>query len=119
MTPGMLPQAVIGNKNLLAKSRKPEDPYMIFTHADWEWRVLKAYKSRASETKDQYARWFLATKSPNTYGEFELGDGYVKDVVSTAECTFLSDAAAMAGYTLGRQKPSHCTSKPEVDRIDI
>lgn len=108
MNAGMLPQTVNvteptkpSSKNLLGKTRSVDSPYMTFRMNDWEWRVLKAYKSKPSEDKDQYARWFLATKSPNTYGEFELGDGYIKDITRHAVCVQLSPEAEMAGYKLG------------------
>lgn len=114
MIEGMLPQTVTPSEplpakvkakgNQLAKTRPIDQPYMVFRANGWEWRVLKAYKGRESESKDMYARWFLGTKSPFTYGEFELGDGYVRDVVGQAECVELSDVAAMAGYKLGWQR---------------
>ncbi len=85
-------------KNPLGKSRKTDAPYMIFVSGDWEYRVLKTYKTRESELKDPYSRWFLATKSPHTYGQFELGDGYVKDVLSSAKLLFRSPVAEAAGY---------------------
>ena len=80
-------------KNLMGKTRKEDNPYMIFKAGDWEWRVLKAYKSAEAEAKDPYARWFLAVKSPNTHGSFELGDGYVKDVVGAAALVYASPEA--------------------------
>jgi len=72
-------------KNLCGKTRKVEDPYEIWEGSNgFEYRVLKKYQSEEKEKANPYARWFLATKSPYTYGSFELGDGYVKDVTSHA-----------------------------------
>lgn len=67
-------------KNAWGKSRKVEAPYASVKVADWEWRVLKAYKSLASELKDPCARWFCAVRSPMTFGSWEYGDTYCRDV---------------------------------------
>jgi hypothetical protein len=75
-------------KNLCGKTRDVEHPYEIWEADGWEWRVLKKYQTPEKEQENPYARWFLATKSPYTYGDFELGDGYVKDVTDYAVCTF-------------------------------
>lgn len=71
------------------KTRPTENPYRIYRSADgtWEWRVLKAYKS---DENAPYARWFLATKSPFTYGSFELGDGYIADVKANGILVLIS-----------------------------
>jgi hypothetical protein len=61
-------------KNLFAKTRPVENPYAIYRAGGIFWHVCKTYKTPANETKDQYARWFVWTKSPMTYGEFEGGD---------------------------------------------
>lgn len=66
--------------NPFSKSRSLEKPYAIYRAGDWEWRVLKTYKAPASEEKDAYARWFIAAKSPHTWGSFEYGDTYRKEV---------------------------------------
>lgn len=72
--------------NPCSKTRKIDEPYEIWRTRDgsWEWRVLKKYKGPAGEAKDPYARWFCGVKSPYTYGSFELGDVYVKDIKSVA-----------------------------------
>ena len=69
-------------KNLCAKTRKIDEPYEIWATLDksWEWRVLKKYQSEENEAKNVYARWFCAVKSPHTYGDYEYGDVYVKDI---------------------------------------
>ena len=71
-------------KNLWGKSRKKDDPYMIVTDEDrypgWTWRVLTAYKARASEKKDVYARWFCDVSSPYTFGGSDMGDTYISDI---------------------------------------
>ena len=66
-------------KNECLKERKVDNPYEIWQTSDgtWEWRVLK--KWQLDDNKPQ-ARWFCAVKSPMTYGQFEFGDVWVKDI---------------------------------------
>jgi len=67
--------------NPFAKTRKTDMPYAIYQGpGGFEWRVLKTYKTPANEAKDAYARWFVAAKSDMTYGDFEMGDTYAKEV---------------------------------------
>jgi len=49
-------------------------------HAGWTWKVLKV-NAPAKGTQAAYATWFVAAKSPMTYGSFEMGDTYIKDVM--------------------------------------
>lgn len=67
--------------NPFAKSRTKDNPYAIFRAGDFEWRLLKTYRMAKHEAKDPYARWFVAAKSDNTFGSFELGDTYRSEVV--------------------------------------
>jgi len=75
-------------KNLCGKRQKLEDPYEIWrgygATQGWEWRVLKKYQTPSNEAKNPYARWHCAVKSPFTFGSWEYGDTYVKDVVNCA-----------------------------------
>ncbi len=68
-------------KNPFGKSRPQNQPYAIYKAGDWTWHVCKTYKAPESEAKDTYARWFVWAKSPHTWGEFEGGDTYRRDVV--------------------------------------
>ena len=72
------------SKNECGKTRKVDDPYEIWVGVGqfegWEWRVLKKYQSPEKEKDNPYARWFCAVKSPMTYGSWDYGDTYVKDV---------------------------------------
>ena len=43
-------------------------------------RVIIAL-TRDKEIKNPLARWKLATKSPFTFGNYELGDGYCLDIL--------------------------------------
>ena len=82
----------MASKNKCAKTRKIDDPYEIwkcrmdFGYGDIleiEYRILKKYKNPEREAKDPLARWFTAAKSDATFGNWEYGDMYVKDIVST------------------------------------
>jgi hypothetical protein len=67
--------------NPFAKSRPADKPYAIYRAGDMTWHVLKTYKTIPNEDKDPYARWFVAAKSAATFGSFELGDTYRRDVI--------------------------------------
>jgi hypothetical protein len=68
--------------NPFSKSTSIDKPYATFKgYGDFEWRILKTYKVPTSEAKDPYARWFVAARSPATFGEWELGDTYKAEVL--------------------------------------
>jgi len=69
-------------KNLCGKTRKHDNPYEVWKSADktWTWKVLKKYQKPSKEVENPYARWFCAVSSPFTYGDFEYGDVYVKEI---------------------------------------
>jgi hypothetical protein len=46
--------------------------------------VLKKYQAPDKEKANPYARWLVAVKSPHTFGGFEMGDTYARDVVGSA-----------------------------------
>lgn len=64
------------------KTRKTMDPYAIYQRGDWTWHILKTYKHPHNEVGDLYARWFVAAKSPMSYGEFEMGDTYASEITN-------------------------------------
>ena len=72
-------------KNLLGKSRTKDKPYAIWqgfgAFGDTEVRLLKTYQIPSNEQKNQYARWFVAVKSDYTYGSFDIGDSYIRDLL--------------------------------------
>ena len=45
--------------------------------------MLKKYKNPKNEAEDPFARWFTAARSEATFGSWEYGDTYVRDIVST------------------------------------
>lgn len=61
------------------KTVKVDNPYEIWENkqAGWEWRVLKKWQI---DDDKPYARWFVAVKSPYTYGNWEYGDEYVAEI---------------------------------------
>ena len=77
-------------KNPLGKGKKVDDPYAIFKAGDFEIRVLKTYKVAKNEEGDQYARWYTVAKSPMTYGSWEYGDTYRREVIENFSLTYAS-----------------------------
>ncbi len=67
-------------KNFQGKSRDIENPYAVFKAGTWEWRVLKRYQNRDAEIANPYARWLCAVQSPHTYGGWDMGDVYVREI---------------------------------------
>jgi hypothetical protein len=89
------------SKNLHGKSRSVENPYHIIVQGDWEWRVLKRYQSPDAERANPYARWFVAVKSPLTYGSGEMGDTYIREIpTATAGMDFVEGVRKEQGYTV-------------------
>lgn len=76
------------------KTRRLENPYAVYTNSQgWEWRILKTYQHPDKEKTNQYARWYVAARSPMTYGSWEYGDTYVTEIQQYGE---LRPAAATA-----------------------
>ena len=79
-------------KNECSKTRRVTDHYEIWECRmdmgfvdiiNIEYRVLKKYKSPKGEAEDPFARWYTAAKSEATYGSWEYGDTYIRDIVSS------------------------------------
>tara|TARA_R100001198_G_C5151815_1_gene160930 strand:- start:341 stop:661 length:321 start_codon:yes stop_codon:yes gene_type:complete len=81
------------SKNKFGKTVKVDSPYAIYKNdrTNFEHRVLKTYQSKDKESKNEYARWYVASRSPYTYGSWEYGDIYVKDVISYHELIASTD----------------------------
>jgi hypothetical protein len=78
----------MAEKNPFGKTVEQASAYATYVRDGWEWLVLKTYQRPDKE--DGYSRWFLAVKSPFTFGSHELGDGYAKEVMEhgvLADCT--------------------------------
>ena len=66
--------------NPFGKSRPVDKPYAIYRAGDMAWHVLKTYQMPERERENKFARWFVAAKSPMTWGSFEMGDTYKREV---------------------------------------
>ena len=78
----------MSNRTKFGKTRDVSEPYATFKNSrGWEWRVLKTYQSVKKERDNQYARWFVAAKSPLTYDSWEYGDTYVREVENYGHLT--------------------------------
>lgn len=64
-------------KNVAGKARKLDNPYAQWTdpRTGWEYKLLKSWQADNSK---EHGRWFVAVKSPATFGSWEMGDEYVK-----------------------------------------
>jgi|TARA_R100001530_G_scaffold135640_2_gene113367 hypothetical protein len=73
-------------KNPCGKTVSVDNPYEVWQTRDgrWTWKVLKKYQSPTNEQKNKLARWFVAVKSPYTYGSWELGDEYTLNITGMA-----------------------------------
>jgi len=78
-------------KNPLGIRRDIEDPYATFMAGGCEIRVLKTYKLAKNEIADPYARWHTVGKSPMTFGSWEYGDTYRREVTDNFQLTYASD----------------------------
>ena len=72
----------------MSKTRNVNNPYEVYVLGDWEWRVLKHYQSPAGESKNPYARVYCAVKSPMTWGGYDLGDTYLRDIKGAATLVY-------------------------------
>ena len=72
-------------KNLFRSTTTVHNPYAVYEdpRTGWRWEVLHTWKSRASEDKDRYARWFCRVKSPFV-PDGEMGDVYRSDILDNA-----------------------------------
>ena len=79
-------------KNPFSKTTSQAEPYAIYKNemAGFEYKVLKTYQRPDKERLNQYSRWFLATKSPYTYGSYELGDGYINQILDDPQTHLVS-----------------------------
>jgi hypothetical protein len=82
-------------KNLMGKSRTKDNPYAIYKgmgpFGETEMLLLKTYQVPANENKNPYARWFVAVKTPMTYGSYDMGDSYIREAIMGLNLTYASD----------------------------
>jgi|TARA_R110000787_G_scaffold70865_1_gene157713 hypothetical protein len=81
-------------KNLLGKSRKKDNPYAVFKgegpFGETEMLLLKTYQIPTKERENVYARWFVAVKTPMTYGSHDMGDSYIREATMGLTLTYAS-----------------------------
>ena len=72
-------------KNLFRSTTTVHNPYAVYEdpRTGWRWEVLHTWKSRASEDKDQHAKWFCCVKSPFV-PDGEMGDVYRYEILDNA-----------------------------------
>ncbi len=75
------------DKNLCSKRTHYANPYEIWKGRhplgfDIEYRVLKKYQKPSKEKENPLARWLVAAKSEATFGTWEYGDMYVREITS-------------------------------------
>lgn len=87
----------------LRKTAKIDSPHATFTcdRSGFEWRVLKVNAPKKGPHAP-YATWFCAVKSPMTYGSWEYGDTYAKDVFQYGR--LVSQTDLFKEYVLTGQK---------------
>ena len=66
-------------KNPCGKTVGVNEPYEVYRNeaTNFEWRVLKKWQV---DDNKEYARWFVAAKSPATFGSYDMGDEYVANI---------------------------------------
>jgi hypothetical protein len=64
----------------LRKTADMATPHAVYRAGDWEWKVLKVNAPKKGPHAD-YATWFVAAKSPMTFGSWEMGDTYAAEVL--------------------------------------
>ena len=70
-------------KNIFKKIRPIEKPIARFIanfDDSWEVRVLKIYQLPHKHT--DFSAWYTVAKSNNTFGNWEYGDQYAKDIMN-------------------------------------
>jgi hypothetical protein len=72
-------------KNIAAKCRELNNPYASWVdpRTGWEFQLLKSWQADNSK---EYGRWFMAVRSPATFGSWELGDGYLREYRYSIKC---------------------------------
>jgi hypothetical protein len=73
-------------KNIFGKMRKLDVPIANFISNydhSWQVKVLKIYQLPHKHT--DFSRWYTVAKSDNTFGRWEYGDQYAKDIMNNFE----------------------------------
>ena len=77
----------------LKKNATLEEPHATFKNerAEWEWRVIKVHRTAKPKKSDEFATWHVAAKSPNTFGMWEYGDTYIREVAGFGKLVSATD----------------------------
>jgi hypothetical protein len=82
-------------KNLMGKGRPKENPYATFKgfgpFGDTTVHLLKSYQMPSKELKNPFAKWFVAIKTDEAYGEWDEGDSYLNEATDMLTLSFASD----------------------------
>lgn len=101
-------------KNLLGKSRTKDNPYATFEgegpFGNTTVHLLKTYQKPAKELENAYARWFVAVSSDFTYGSYDIGDSYLRDVIRGLTITYSS-------HEFKQNYPSWISDRPDLENL--
>jgi hypothetical protein len=75
----------------LRKTANMATPHATYVAGTWTWKVLKVNQPKKSPHREQYATWFVAAKSPNTFGSWEMGDTYAQEVIRFGQLESATD----------------------------
>ena len=66
----------------MRKTTDKISPHATFVLGNWKWLVLKVNQPSRNPFNDTaYATWFVAVKSPHTFGSYEMGDNYSAEIL--------------------------------------
>jgi len=74
----------------LRKTAELETPHATFISGDFEYRVLRVNAPKKTPHAD-FVTWFVAARSPYTFGSWEYGDTYAKQVMSYVTSRTMTD----------------------------
>ena len=52
--------------------------------------LLKTYQMPPKERENVYECWFVAVKTPMTYGSYDMGDSYIREATLGLTLTYAS-----------------------------
>jgi hypothetical protein len=73
-------------KNLMNKTRTADNPYATFQKGDFISHVIRAYSTK----QEEFSRWYTVAKSDMSYGTYEYGDVYIKELTDNLELVYAS-----------------------------
>ena len=77
-------------KNLMNKTRTAENPYATFHgNNNFVSHVIRAYSIKTPE-ENPHVAWFTIAKSDDSFGSYEYGDVYIKELTDNSELVYAS-----------------------------